>query len=260
MLLKRQGLPEEGILLICTVTKIYHNSIFVEIDEYGNKSGMIHISEIAPGRIRNIRDYVQEGKKIVCKVLRVDQKRGHVDLSFRRVNDNQRRKKVDEIKQEQKVEKLITDVAKKLKQEPKALFDKLMKNIEEDYDLLHPFFIDYVTNEVKLEDYIKDSKILKELKEVVDQRIKPPKVTIKGEITLYSKDSDGLDIIKKILKNIEDLEDTSLVYEGAGKYKLSVTANNYKVAESMLKNILDKIEKNSKKLKAHFEFERIDKK
>jgi len=260
MLLKRQGLPEEGELLLCTVTKIYHNSIFVEIDEYDKKSGMIHISEIAPGRIRNIRDYVQEGKKVVCKVLKVDQKRGHVDLSFRRVNDNQRRKKVDEIKQEQKIEKMITDLAQKLKLEPKDLFDKLMKYIEEDYDLLHPFFIDYVTEEIKMSDYIKDENILKELRPIVEQRIKPPSVTIRGEMTLYSKEENGLDIIKKILKPIESLEDTSLIYEGAGKYKLSVTANNYKVAESMLKDILEKLDNNSKKLKAHFEFERTDKK
>ena len=94
MLLKKQGLPEDDELVLCTVTKIHFHSVFVNLDEY-NMSAMIHISEIAPGRIRNIRDFVVEGKVIVCKVLRVDRERGHVDLSLRRVNDSQKRLKLD---------------------------------------------------------------------------------------------------------------------------------------------------------------------
>ena len=79
MLLMKQGLPEDGELVLCKVTNVQHHSVFVRMEEYG-KSGMIHISEIAPGRIRNIRDYVKEGKIVVCKVLRINEERGHVDL------------------------------------------------------------------------------------------------------------------------------------------------------------------------------------
>ena len=114
MLLKKQGLPEDDELVLCTVTKIHFHSVFVNLDEY-NMSAMIHISEIAPGRIRNIRDFVVEGKVIVCKVLRVDRERGHVDLSLRRVNDSQKRLKLEVIKKQQKVEKIVEQVAKQLK-------------------------------------------------------------------------------------------------------------------------------------------------
>jgi translation initiation factor 2 subunit 1 len=100
-MIKKTGFPEEGELLLCTVTKIFGHSVFVNIEEYG-RSGMVHISEISPGRIRNLRDYVVEGKKIVCAVLRVNKEKGHVDLSLRRVNEGQRRKKLEQIKQEQK--------------------------------------------------------------------------------------------------------------------------------------------------------------
>src|SRR3989304_3207775 len=62
---RKKGFPEEHELLICTVTKVDLQGVFVSIDEYAIQ-GMIHISEIAPGRIRNIRDYVKEGKVIVC--------------------------------------------------------------------------------------------------------------------------------------------------------------------------------------------------
>jgi len=68
MLLKKTGFPEDEELVLCTVTGINPHSVFCTLDEYGGRTGMIHISEVAPGRIRNIREYVTKGKKVVCKV------------------------------------------------------------------------------------------------------------------------------------------------------------------------------------------------
>src|SRR3990167_9954155 len=98
MFYKKNGLPEESEIVVCTIKKILPNSVFVDLDEYENKEGLIHISEISPGRIRNIRDFVKEGKKIVCKVLKVDVQKGHLDLSLRRVNQVQRINKNKEYK------------------------------------------------------------------------------------------------------------------------------------------------------------------
>ena len=92
MFYKREGILEQDEIVLCKVTKIYPNSVFVQLLEY-NDSGMVHISEVSPGRIRNLRDYVSIGRQIVCKVLRIDRERGHIDLSLRRVNSNQRKEK-----------------------------------------------------------------------------------------------------------------------------------------------------------------------
>ena len=63
-------MPKEGEIVLCKVTKIFHSSVFANLVEYGDfSSGMIHISEIAPGRIRNLRDYVKVGKQIVCVIF-----------------------------------------------------------------------------------------------------------------------------------------------------------------------------------------------
>ena len=112
MLYRREGIPEDEEIILCKVTKLFPNSVFVDILEYPGKQGMIHISEISPGRIRNIRDFVVEGKKVVCKVLGVNKERGHIDLSLRRVNENQKRIKINEIKQEQIAEKIVEMIAK----------------------------------------------------------------------------------------------------------------------------------------------------
>ena len=136
MLLKRTGMPEEGDLLLCTVSKIYYNSVFVNLDEFPGKSGMIHISEIAPGRIRNIRDYVVEGKKVVCKVLRIDIEKGYIDLSLRRVTEGQKREKIDEIKQEQKAEKIVEHLSKELKKDLNDVYTQLSEKLLDTYPTL----------------------------------------------------------------------------------------------------------------------------
>ena len=132
MLLKKEGFPEEDELVMCTITKVQFHSVFAQLDEY-DKSGMIHISEVSPGRIRNIRDFVKEGKKVVCKVLRVSPEKGHIDLSLRRVGETQRRNKVDELKQEQKAEKILEFVAKDLNVPLKKLFEDVTNSISKKY-------------------------------------------------------------------------------------------------------------------------------
>ena len=150
MLLKKKGFPEEDELVLCVVSKIQYHSIFAQLDEY-DKQGMIHISEVSPGRIRNIRDYVKEGKVVVCKVLRINQEKGYIDLSLRRVTEMQRRNKLDAIKQEQKAEKILEIFAEQQKADFKKLYIQLSEIILKEYDYLHHCFEDVVESNLSLE-------------------------------------------------------------------------------------------------------------
>ena len=140
----KSGLPEESEIVMCTVTNVQHHSVFAKMEEYGI-TGMIHISEISPGRIRNIRDYVKEGKVIVCKVLRVHQDRGHVDLSLRRVSEGQRREKANQLKFEQKAEKIADAVAKQLKKKGEEFYKSFAPKVLEDYEYLYLLFDEVVS-------------------------------------------------------------------------------------------------------------------
>ena len=106
--------PDEGELVVCTVTNVKNFGAFVTLDEYENKEGFIHIAEVSSGWIKYIRDYVREGQKVVCKVLKVDPDKGHIDLSLKAVNEHQRREKIQEWKNEQKAENLLGIVATRL--------------------------------------------------------------------------------------------------------------------------------------------------
>jgi len=239
MLFRKKGFPEEDELVLCTVTKVQHNSVFVNLDEY-DKGGMIHISEISPGRIRNIRDFVVEGKKIVCKILNVNPERGYIDLSLRRVNESQKKNKISEIKLEQKAEKIIEILAKQLNIGLNVLYSEIFLAIQKKYPNLSSCFQDVVLNNINLEELGIKKNIAKDLREIIIQRIKPEEVSISGDLKLVSYAPDGIDIIKETLKKIEDASNKiSVFYEGGAKYKLIVKASDYKEAESLLKKSVD---------------------
>jgi translation initiation factor 2 subunit 1 len=245
MLLVKEGLPEESELLMCTVTKVHFHSVFVSVDEY-NKPGMIHISEIAPGRIRNIRDYVVEGKVVVCKVLRVNEERGHIDLSLRRVSEGARREKVNHIKNEQKAEKILEVAAKAAKLDPKKVFYDSIQKVLDKYENLHDFFADVAEDKASLDKFGFPKEIIKSLKETIVTRIKPKEIKIGGKLSLKTYEPDGVERIKKILQENQKQGNSSVIYEGGGKYSMSVTSTDYKDAEKILGNAVASIEKAAK--------------
>jgi len=257
MLLKKEDFPEDSELVLSTVKAVHHNCVFVVLDEY-EKTGLIHISEVSPGRIRNIRDFVVEGKKIVCKVLKIDTERGHIDLSLRRVNEGQKREKINEIKQEQKAEKMLEYIAKNELKVPLAkLYDRLKPLIFKKYSLMYNCFEDVALDNAKLEDLGIDKKTAEPLTKLIKERIKPPEVSLEADLKLESHEPDGVDIIKKALISAESVGGISLLYEGGGKYKVRVKAPEYKEAEKILDDSFSRVEDIMSKSKGHAELIKV---
>ena len=79
-MVKIREYPEKNEYVICTVTDVKNYGAFVSLDEYRGKIGYIALPEIATGWIKYVRDHIREKQKIVCRVLRVDRERNHIDL------------------------------------------------------------------------------------------------------------------------------------------------------------------------------------
>ena len=106
MFFKKEGKPEPKELVVCTVKKILPHAAFVYLDEYNNLEAMLHVSEISSKWIKNIKDHISEGKRIVCKVMDIKH-RDHIDVSLKRVRSSETKRKLNELKSEQRTEKLI---------------------------------------------------------------------------------------------------------------------------------------------------------
>ena len=75
--------PEIGVIYRGKVVKVVDFGAFVNF--IGSKDGLVHISELAPGRVGKVNDVVNEGDEVWVKVLSFDD-RGKVRLSMKSVN------------------------------------------------------------------------------------------------------------------------------------------------------------------------------
>ncbi len=258
MLLKKTGFPQNEELVLCTITAVNPHSVFCTLDEYGGRTGMIHISEIAPGRIRNIREYVQEGKKVVCRVLQINKEKGHIDISLRRVNTVQKTQKLNQIKQEQLAEKVIEYAAKQQGESPSLLYSKLSEKLMTGHETLFEAFEKVSKGELSLEKYI-DKKLAEALTTAIKTRIKPPEVKIAGDLKLSTYSPNGLQEIKNTLEVITK-EGIKVRYMGAGTYHIETTAEEFKEAEKKLKTAIEKAMQEAKKKGIEAEWNRRESK
>jgi translation initiation factor 2 subunit 1 len=234
--MQRDGWPEPGSLVVCTVTQVVDFGAFVSMDEYAGKQGLIHISEVASGWIKYIRDHVREGQKIVCKVLNVDTSRHHIDLSLKDVNEHQRREKIQEWKADQKAWKWLEMAYKDRPDDVKRVSDALMGTYESLYLAMEDAAISGA-------DALKDIGLPEEdvaiLENLSRENVKIPSVEISGYVDIFSPAPDGVEVIRKALKQAKRIKDKdatlNITYIGAPRYRIHVNAPDYKHAESVLK-------------------------
>lgn len=72
---------EIGNILAGKVTGIQPYGAFVAIDE--NTQGLVHISEITHGYVKDINEHLKVGDEVQVKVLSVDEGAGKIGLSIR---------------------------------------------------------------------------------------------------------------------------------------------------------------------------------
>lgn len=235
--------PEEGELVVCTVQNVKNFGAFVTLDEYDNKEGFIHVRDVATGWIKYIRDYVREGQKVVCKVLGVDPSKGHIDLSLKSVNEHQRREKIQQWKNEKKAEKLMEIVAERLGKNVQECYEEFGYKLIEKFGSLYGAFEQCAINPKSLAENGFEGSWTSTFIEIAKENIVPPFVQIDGQIELTCPLPDGVDKIRGALLAGLDLakENVKIQYIGAPRYRIVITAPDYRSAEEEMKRISEKI-------------------
>jgi general stress protein 13 len=77
---------ETGSILAGKVTGIQPYGAFVALDE--NTQGLVHISEITHGYVKDINEHLKVGDEVKVKVLSVDEGAGKIGLSIRATEES----------------------------------------------------------------------------------------------------------------------------------------------------------------------------
>lgn len=239
MLIKKPEWPEVGDLVIGTIKSITSYGAYVSLDEY-EKEGLLHISEVSSGWVRNIRSFVREGQKVVLKVLRVDAEKRHVNLSLRRVTKRERREKILFWKRDRKAESLLRSTSEKSKIPLEEIYEKAGSKIEESfgrlYDGLEKTARDGV--DVLLEIGVPED-IATAIAEVAREKIKISMVRVRGNLELQCTKPNGATLIRESLLSAQKVGKPKgprvrVYVVSPPNYRIEVLAENYKEAEKFL--------------------------
>ncbi|MDG6906469.1 MAG: translation initiation factor IF-2 subunit alpha [Nitrososphaerota archaeon] len=253
-------MPEEGELVIASVNQITAHGVYVSLDEYNKLPAFLHISEIATGWVRDIERYAKPGQKIVLKVIRVNRTRREIDLSLRQVSGEERKTKIIEVKKTEKAKTIMDGLKLRLNLDEAAL-KSLQESITEQYDSLYDAFEDVARRGQKaIQKLNLDPKYVEPLESLAREKIAVPIVEVRGIMDIRVKTSDGIEVIKNALKAAEDIKSqgvqVKVTYLGTPKYRLTIRAENYKIAEKALQSSLEKIKTIVEKSKGKFAFAR----
>ena len=244
---KAKDYPEEGEFVIATVKSIHPYGAFLRLDEYPGREGFMHISEVASSWVKNIRDYVKEGQKVVVKVIRIDRGKGHVDLSLKRVNQQQRKAKLQEYKRAQKAENLLKMAADKIGKSFDEAWKEVWVPLEEEYGEVYTAFEDAAQNGMDVLKGLVPDEWLEPLTGIIGSYVEVPTVTIDAEFEITVPKPDGINIIKEALVRARDRTnadkevDVNFSYQGAPRYRIDITAPDYYKAEEVLEDIAEEI-------------------
>lgn len=234
----RAEYPAEGDFVVATVTSIRNFGAFVKLDEFNDREAFIHLSEVATGWVKYIRDHIREGQKIVARVLRVDTSKAQIDLSLKRINDHQRREKIQSWKNEQRANRLLALVAQALKIDMENTEPEFAATLVDRYgSLFHAFEVASADPKKFQKEQGKVAWATAFLR-VAQENLVPPHVSISGILEVRDTSPEGLEHVRAALLEAEkaDPEAVTVQYVGAPKYRVQVEGTQYKQAEETLKH------------------------
>ncbi len=241
--MKYQGWPEPGELVVGKVEAVEDFGVFIDLEQY-DKEGLVHISEVASGWIKNVRDHVREGQTVVAKVLDVDEESQQIDLSLKDVNDHQRSETIQAWKDEQKAdnwmelafgEDLSTEQYTRIAEQFIDAFGSLYAGFEE--AAIH--------GDEGLADLELEADEREAIVETARENVSVPYVEVTGYVDLEAPGPDGVDLVRDALQaavgdDIDEEIDLEVHYVGAPEYRIRVRAPDYKRAEAALEESVER--------------------
>lgn len=246
--------PQRDDLVVVRVSQILDYGVFVELLEFGNVRGFVHISNVSSSWVKNIRNFVKPNQVRVAKVLNVDIEKRQIDLSFAGVSSSREKQKINDFKQYNREEKLISLFAKQSGKK----FDEVWTAVAEPLNAEYGSLMSALEKIALGEDIsgVISKEWIAPLKEMVEKNIVVSEKTLKGKAKISSLAPNGVEIVKEILSTIESVKGCSVIYAGSGVYTVTSTSFTFKQADKLLTKATELAEKKAKELGATFEFKK----
>jgi predicted RNA-binding protein with RPS1 domain len=82
-------MSKEGDVIVGTVVRVYPKYAIMLFDD--DETGLLHISELSNDYVRNFTGFVHVGNIYKVKVIQVDEAKGFMKVSLKRLSESERR-------------------------------------------------------------------------------------------------------------------------------------------------------------------------
>lgn len=238
--------PKISDIVICKITKITDYGVFVSLLEYENLEAFVHVSQVSSTWVKNIHNHVKLNQIRAGKVLHIDTNKNQIDLSFNRVTSAEEKRKISDYRLFKRAQSLLSAVAKELSLSEDEVWRDVAEPILEKDSSLYTGFVNILKHGINHYPEI-NKKYETKLLDVLNKSITIKDKKITGTLEISNPTENGVDIIKKALsKVISENKETEIIYVASGKYELSVTAKDYKLASKKINEIVVSLEKSLK--------------
>ncbi|KAG0172526.1 hypothetical protein DFQ28_010621 [Apophysomyces sp. BC1034] len=192
--------PKVDDVVMVNVRQIADMGAYVRLLEYGDREGMILLSELSRRRIRSVQKLIRVGRNEVVVVLRVDEEKGYIDLSKRRVTPEDIARCEDKFKKSKAVHSILRHVAEKHDIALKELYEMIGWPLYKKFGHAYDAFKLAITDPSPILDLNIPEHILNELLSNIKRKMTPQPVKIRAQLDLRCTGMDGVNAIKEALK------------------------------------------------------------
>lgn len=199
-----QKYPKIDDLVMVEVKSIEEMGAYVALKEYNDIEGMILLSELSRRRIRSINKIIRVGRLEVVVVLRVDEDKGYIDLSKRRVSEEDAAKCEEKYNKSKAVHSIMRHVAETTHQELEQLYQKVGWPLYKKFGHAYEAFKMALTDASVLDILALDPSLKDALIKNIKRRLTPQPVKVRADIEVTCFHYEGIDAIKAALKKGEE--------------------------------------------------------
>jgi len=192
--------PGAEELVMVQVKQIEALGAKVALLEYGNIEGLILMSELTRRRIRSVNKLIRIGNIEPVIVVRVDESKGYIDLSKRRVAPEEVKLADDKYNKSKAVHSILRHVADESKVSMLSLYEGFMWDLAKRFNHAHDALAMAVRDEeAVLGKYNLEENIRRVLMTDVRRKLTPQPIKILALVGLECFAYEGIDAIKRAL-------------------------------------------------------------
>eukprot|EP00667_Euglena_gracilis_P013984 EG_transcript_14462 len=196
-----QKYPKLDDFVVVRVKSITASAAYVQLLEYNNTEGMIPLTELSRRRIRSVNKHIRVGKTEIVQVFRLDEDKGYIDLSKKKVTDDDYRLCETRYTKAKDVHSIMQHVARECRCNLESLYKlvgwPLYKKYGHAFDAFGAAMADpeKVLGPLGLEEDIKEKLIT-----TIQHRHKAQPFRVRADVEVTCFKYEGIDAIRKALK------------------------------------------------------------